>query len=161
MANAGDTFYLLFKISRDSRTRPFPFYALRLAHSKKSCCASLFPTQPLGAWAKECDRRDLGMYAILATGVTSRHCRRLGQIMARATQACEAPFVEAFCYGTRDDEWVVAQCGPIKVHLFTRETREQYKLELLYRNPDEFFQPGYRAAFWKRFQISACRQENH
>ena len=48
--------------------------------------------------------------------------------MFRATEACRAPFVEAFCYGTREDEWVVAHCGPIKVHLFTREMREQYQL---------------------------------
>ena len=30
-------------------------------------------------------------------------------------EACQAPFVEPFCYGTREDEWVVAHCGPIKV----------------------------------------------
>ena len=48
--------------------------------------------------------------------------------MFRATEACRAPFVEPFCYGTREDEWVVAHCGPIKVHLFTREMREQYQL---------------------------------
>ena len=51
-----------------------------------------------------------------------------GHIMFRATEACRAPFVEPFCYGTREDEWVVAHCGPIKVHLFTREMREQYQL---------------------------------
>ena len=27
----------------------------------------------------ECDRRDVGMFVIIATGVTARHCRRLGQ----------------------------------------------------------------------------------
>ena len=26
----------------------------------------------------DCDRRDVGMYVIIATGVTARHCRRLG-----------------------------------------------------------------------------------
>ncbi|CAJ1441468.1 unnamed protein product, partial [Effrenium voratum] len=57
-------------------------------------------------------------------------------------QACKVPFVEPFCYGTREDEWVVAHCGPIKVHLFTRETRDQYQLELLYRSPEDFFQVG-------------------
>eukprot|EP00931_Biecheleriopsis_adriatica_P100364 TRINITY_DN75690_c0_g1_i1.p1 TRINITY_DN75690_c0_g1~~TRINITY_DN75690_c0_g1_i1.p1 ORF type:complete len:540 (+),score=137.83 TRINITY_DN75690_c0_g1_i1:19-1638(+) len=90
----------------------------------------------------ECGRRDLGTFAVLGTGVTPRHCRRLGHIVSRATQACEVPHVEAFCWGTRNDEWVVAHCGPIKVHLFTRETREEYKLELLWRNPEEFYQFG-------------------
>ncbi|CAK9037159.1 unnamed protein product [Durusdinium trenchii] len=91
---------------------------------------------------EECDRRDVGTHAIIATGVTARHCRRLGHIMFRATEACEAPFVQAFCYGTRQDEWVVAHCGSIKVHLLTQEAREQYQLELLYRRPEYFFQPG-------------------
>ncbi|CAJ1356931.1 unnamed protein product, partial [Effrenium voratum] len=91
---------------------------------------------------EECGRRDVGLFALVATGVTSRHCRRLGQIMFRATEACKVPFVEPFCYGTREDEWVVAHCGPIKVHLFTRETRDQYQLELLYRSPEDFFQVG-------------------
>ena len=74
--------------------------------------------------------------------VPSNSDRPRGHIMFRATEACQAPFVEAFCYGTREDEWVVAHCGPIKVHLFTRETREQYQLEVLYRSPEYFFQPG-------------------
>eukprot|EP00913_Durusdinium_trenchii_P006925 g6514.t1 len=103
---------------------------------------------------EECDRRDVGTHAIIATGVTARHCRRLGHIMFRATEACEAPFVQAFCYGTRQDEWVVAHCGSIKVHLLTQEAQEQYQLELLYRSlvaddgrrvepmPEYFFQPG-------------------
>ncbi|CAK0818521.1 unnamed protein product, partial [Prorocentrum cordatum] len=63
-------------------------------------------------------------------------------IVSRATLACEAPHVDAFCYGTRNDEWVVAHCGPIKVHLFTRESREQYRLQELWERPDEFFLPG-------------------
>lgn len=36
---------------------------------------------------EECGRRDVGLFALVATGVTSRHCRRLGQIMFRATEA--------------------------------------------------------------------------
>lgn len=36
---------------------------------------------------EECDRRDVGTHAIIATGVTARHCRRLGHIMFRATEA--------------------------------------------------------------------------
>eukprot|EP00930_Biecheleria_cincta_P059296 TRINITY_DN45044_c0_g1_i1.p1 TRINITY_DN45044_c0_g1~~TRINITY_DN45044_c0_g1_i1.p1 ORF type:complete len:510 (+),score=82.79 TRINITY_DN45044_c0_g1_i1:24-1532(+) len=91
---------------------------------------------------EECGRRDIGTFAVLGTGATPQHCRRLGHIVSRAVQACAVPHVEAFCWGARDDEWVVAHCGPIKVHLFTRQCREDYKLELLWRSPGEFFQFG-------------------
>lgn len=91
---------------------------------------------------EKCGRRDIGTYGITATGVTSQHCRRLGEIVAKATQACRVPHVEAFCYGTRRDEWVVGHCGPIKVHIFTRETREEYNLDVLWETPEQFFQPG-------------------
>ena len=50
--------------------------------------------------------------------------------------------IEAFCYGTRNDEWVVAHCGPIKVHIFTRESRELYQLDVLWESPEDFFQLG-------------------
>jgi len=91
---------------------------------------------------RACGRHDVGTYGIVGTGVTTRHCRRMGDIISRATQSCAVPHVEAFCYGTREDEWVVAHCGSIKVHLFTREARELYQLEVLWHRPDEFFQPG-------------------
>lgn len=91
---------------------------------------------------EECGRRDVGTFAVLATGATAQHCRRLGHVVSKAVQACAVPHVEAFCWSGRDDEWVVAHCGSIKVHLFTRECREDYKLELLWRSPGEFFQFG-------------------
>eukprot|EP00812_Abedinium_dasypus_P001921 NODE_1232_length_1203_cov_203.541812.p2 GENE.NODE_1232_length_1203_cov_203.541812~~NODE_1232_length_1203_cov_203.541812.p2 ORF type:complete len:278 (+),score=86.10 NODE_1232_length_1203_cov_203.541812:321-1154(+) len=86
-----------------------------------------------------CGRRDVGTFGILGTGITTRHCRRLGEIMVRATEACRVPHVEAFCYGTREDEWVVAHCGGIKIHLFTIEAREDYRLDLLWQQPEEWF----------------------
>eukprot|EP00445_Apocalathium_hangoei_P071813 CAMPEP_0204164052 /NCGR_PEP_ID=MMETSP0361-20130328/36918_1 /ASSEMBLY_ACC=CAM_ASM_000343 /TAXON_ID=268821 /ORGANISM="Scrippsiella Hangoei, Strain SHTV-5" /LENGTH=642 /DNA_ID=CAMNT_0051120841 /DNA_START=23 /DNA_END=1949 /DNA_ORIENTATION=- len=89
-----------------------------------------------------CDRRDLGTFGVLMTGVTPQHCRRLGEIAAKATEAVKVPHVEAFCYGTRKDEWVVAHCGSIKVHVFTRDTREEYKLQQLWETPEHFFVPG-------------------
>eukprot|EP00928_Gymnodinium_smaydae_P035031 TRINITY_DN24716_c0_g1_i1.p1 TRINITY_DN24716_c0_g1~~TRINITY_DN24716_c0_g1_i1.p1 ORF type:complete len:584 (-),score=88.39 TRINITY_DN24716_c0_g1_i1:125-1876(-) len=89
-----------------------------------------------------CGRHDIGTHAIIATGITTQHCRRLGEIVSKATQSCNPPHVEAFCFGTRNDEWVVAHCGPMKVHLFTRESREQYQLELLWEQPENFFLPG-------------------
>lgn len=91
---------------------------------------------------EKCGRRDVGTHGITATGVTSSHCRRLGEIVSRAVQACRVPHVEAWCYGTRKDEWVVAHAGPIKVHIFTRETRDEYNLELLWESPEQFFLPG-------------------
>jgi len=89
-----------------------------------------------------CGRHDVGTHGIVASGVTTGHCRRLGEIAAKATQSLQVPHVEAFCYGTRNDEWVVAHCGPIKVHLLTRQCRELYKLELLWEKPEQFFEPG-------------------
>lgn len=89
-----------------------------------------------------CGRHDVGTHGIVATGVTTGHCRRLGEIVAKAVQYLKVPHVDAFCFGTRSDEWVVAHCGPIKVHLLTGQSREVYKLELLWQKPEEFFEPG-------------------
>lgn len=89
-----------------------------------------------------CERRDLGTHAIIATGVTAQHCRRLGEIAAKACEERMVRHIEAFCYGTRRDEWIVANCGPIKVHIFTRDTREEYDLKLLWEQPENFFVEG-------------------
>jgi len=90
----------------------------------------------------ECGRHDIGTHAVIATGITTRHCRRLGDIASKAVQLCKVPHVSAFCYGARQDEWVVAHCGPIKVHIFTKESREDYQLELLWKFPEQVLLPG-------------------
>jgi len=90
----------------------------------------------------ECERRDIGSHAIICTCHTSRHSRRLGNLVAKTVEKLGLPHTASYCYGTREDTWVLARLGPICVHLFIAETRPQYQLELLYRDPNKFFQPG-------------------
>jgi len=90
----------------------------------------------------ECERRDLGSHAIICTCHTSRHSRRLGNLVAKTVEKLGLPHTASYCYGTREDTWVLARLGPICVHLFIAETRPMYQLELLYRDPNKFFQPG-------------------
>ena len=42
---------------------------------------------------------ELRLHAIVATGVTTRHCRRLGHIMFRATEVGEWPLKRACFHG--------------------------------------------------------------
>mmetsp|Transcript_34479 Transcript_34479/g.89868 ORF Transcript_34479/g.89868 Transcript_34479/m.89868 type:complete len:164 (+) Transcript_34479:818-1309(+) len=84
-----------------------------------------------------CGRRDLGTFAIVGTGQTTHHCRRLGDLVARTLKDLKIPALDAFCWGTKNDEWVLARCGPYAVHLFTQSAREEYQLEALWTRPHD------------------------
>lgn len=88
-----------------------------------------------------CGRPDVGTHAIVATGMTPNHCRRMGDITAKAARWTETRHTECFCFASRNDQWVVAHCGPVKVHLFTPDARQLYKVEVLWQAPHEFFEP--------------------
>ncbi len=90
----------------------------------------------------ECGRHDVGQYAILGTGITPHHCRRVCKLIAKTVYALEVPHVMAYSWGSRKDEWTAAHLGPIHVHMFTPQAREDYKLEELWTSPETFFRPG-------------------
>jgi len=90
----------------------------------------------------EVERRDVGTHAIICTGHTTRHSRRLGNLVSKTIQKLEVPHTASYCFGTRNDEWVLAHVGPICVHMFTPYSRTQYQLEMLYNDPNHFFPPN-------------------
>ncbi|SIO73669.1 conserved Plasmodium protein, unknown function [Babesia microti strain RI] len=82
----------------------------------------------------ECNRRDIGLYAIISTGKTFSHCRRVGRLLYRIFVDLEIPFVSQVSYArsSRKDQWIIAHLGPLHVYLMTQELREFYKLEELW-----------------------------
>ncbi|CEM35940.1 unnamed protein product [Vitrella brassicaformis CCMP3155] len=90
---------------------------------------------------EECGRRDLGLYAIVATGQTPRHCRRAARLVSKTIKDLDVPYISAVSYswGSDTDEWNVAHCGPLKVHILSKEWRQSYNLENLWLRPHEHF----------------------
>ncbi|BAM41712.1 uncharacterized protein TOT_040000093 [Theileria orientalis strain Shintoku] len=90
----------------------------------------------------KCERRDQGLYVIIATGATPEHCRlvstvdngesrRVGRMLYNVIIDLEIPFVSkiSYCCRSRNDEWIVSHLGPLSVHLMTEEVRKRYSLE--------------------------------
>uniref|UniRef100_A0A0G4I4R9 Ribosomal silencing factor RsfS n=1 Tax=Chromera velia CCMP2878 TaxID=1169474 RepID=A0A0G4I4R9_9ALVE len=86
---------------------------------------------------EDCGRRDLGRYAVVATGQTPKHCKRLGRMMKRIFTETEIPHLDPRCYGSDAQEWHIAHCGPLLVHLLTSRARQAYNLEELWMRPHE------------------------
>ncbi|PFH33819.1 hypothetical protein BESB_080350 [Besnoitia besnoiti] len=90
-----------------------------------------------------CGRRDVARFAIVGTGRTPEHCRRVGRLLSRLIVELQVPFLSraAYCHSSRDDDWVIARCAHIHLHLMTRTVRSQYRLEDLWLLPHEHFGP--------------------
>ncbi|RQX74968.1 oligomerization domain protein [Toxoplasma gondii CAST] len=90
-----------------------------------------------------CGRRDVARFAIIGTGRTPAHCRRVGRLLSRLIVELQVPFLSraAYCHSNRDDDWVIARCAHIHLHLMTRTVRSQYRLEDLWLLPHEHFGP--------------------
>ncbi|PHJ16362.1 oligomerization domain protein [Cystoisospora suis] len=90
-----------------------------------------------------CGRRDVARYAIIATGRTPQHCRRVGRLLSRLMAQLAVPYLSraAYCHSNRGDDWVVARCAYVHVHLMTRAVRSVYRLEDLWLVPHEHFSP--------------------
>ncbi|GAB65416.1 hypothetical protein PCYB_061480 [Plasmodium cynomolgi strain B] len=98
----------------------------------------------------KCGRRDIGMFLILCTGETPRHNKRVGKLISRVFVDLEIPFISkvAYCYCNKFDDWIIAHCGPLKVHVVTKELRDVYDLENLFLYPHEHFDSGNFPAFF-------------
>ena len=88
-----------------------------------------------------CGRRDVGTYAIIGTGQTPKHCRRLGMCVLRKIEHLQIPGIIASCYGQGNEHFVTARAGPLVVHIMTDEERGSVELENMYLKPHEHFQP--------------------
>ncbi|CAA9987097.1 conserved Plasmodium protein, unknown function [Plasmodium knowlesi strain H] len=98
----------------------------------------------------KCGRRDIGMFLILCTGETPKHNKRVGKLISRIFVDLEIPYISkvAYCYCNKFDDWIIAHCGPLKVHVVTKELRELYDLESLFLYPHEHFDSGNFPAFF-------------
>jgi len=99
---------------------------------------------------EECGRRDLGMYSVVGTGQTSQHCIRVGQLVADTLRSLKIPYVSeaAYCWACRSDEWIVSHCGPVSIHLLTKEWRKSYRLEDLWASPHTHFNGSDFASYF-------------
>ncbi|KJP86494.1 hypothetical protein AK88_03870 [Plasmodium fragile] len=98
----------------------------------------------------KCGRRDIGMFLILCTGETPKHNKRVGKLISRIFVDLEIPFISkvAYCYCNKFDDWIIAHCGPLKVHVVTKELRDVYDLENLFLYPHEHFNSENFPAFF-------------
>ncbi|CAG9481342.1 conserved Plasmodium protein, unknown function [Plasmodium vivax] len=98
----------------------------------------------------KCGRRDIGMFLILCTGETPKHNKRVGKLISKIFIDLEIPYISrvAYCYCNKFDDWIIAHCGPLKVHVVTKELRDVYDLENLFLFPHEHFDSGNFPAFF-------------
>ncbi|KAK2196326.1 Nucleotidyltransferase superfamily [Babesia duncani] len=86
------------------------------------------------------NRRDQGLYCILATGTTNAHCRRVGRLLYRTLADLNVPFISkaCYCYNRRSCEWIIARLGPLVVHLVTDQVKSRYSLQDFWREALEY-----------------------
>ncbi|GAW79907.1 hypothetical protein, conserved [Plasmodium gonderi] len=89
----------------------------------------------------KCGRRDIGMFLILCTGQTPKHNKRVGKLISKIFVDLEIPYISkvVYCYCNKFDDWIIAHCGPLKIHIVTKELRDIYDLENLFLFPHEHF----------------------
>ncbi|KAF4689609.1 hypothetical protein FOZ62_000835 [Perkinsus olseni] len=86
-------------------------------------------------------RRDVGMWAIIATVQSGGHGRRLGSLCTRTVDELKIPGVTTSMNGRKADDWVIARLGAIVIHLMTKTRRETMNLEALLMRPHDWMGP--------------------
>jgi ribosome-associated protein len=80
-------------------------------------------------------------YFVIASGATERQVRTIVQAVEEA--AAEAGVKAIRREGERAGRWVLLDFADVVVHVFTREEREYYELERLWKDaPRQEWQPG-------------------
>ena len=74
-------------------------------------------------------------FFILATGTSSVHIRALADGVVEAME--KNAIQRARREGTNDASWVLLDYGDVVVHIFSREAREIYDLEKLWKSTEE------------------------
>ncbi|SBT86634.1 conserved Plasmodium protein, unknown function [Plasmodium malariae] len=89
----------------------------------------------------KCGRRDIGMFIILCTGQTPKHNKRVGKLISKIFIDLEIPYISnvVYCYCNKFDDWIITHCGPLKIHIVTKELRDYYDIENLFLYPHEHF----------------------
>ncbi|KAF4677530.1 hypothetical protein FOL47_000918 [Perkinsus chesapeaki] len=86
-------------------------------------------------------RRDVGMWAIIATVQSGGHGRRLGSLCTRTIEELKIPGVMTSMNGRKADDWVIARVGEVVIHLMTKTRRERMNLEALLMRPHDWMGP--------------------
>ena len=73
---------------------------------------------------------NLADFQIAATGTSSPHLKALGADLEKRLK--ERGLTGVRCCGTPDSGWMVLDAFDVIVHLFTRETRDYYRIEELW-----------------------------
>ncbi|CAD2086800.1 ribosomal silencing factor RsfS, putative [Plasmodium vinckei lentum] len=89
----------------------------------------------------KCGRRDIGMFLILCTGNTAKHNKKVGKLISKIFIDLEIPYISniIYCYCNKSDDWIISHCGPLKIHIVTKELRDKYDIENLFLYPHEHF----------------------
>jgi len=75
-------------------------------------------------------------YLVLATGTSEPHLRALRIELERALDRSKAP-IAGMETGEPGSGWTVVDAYQIMIHLFTREKREEYRLENLWKDAQD------------------------
>ena len=97
--------------------------AVRLLDMKKAEHVNLIEIQSVSS---------LGDYFVIATGTSSTHVKALADELEfkLKEEGVEPSHVE----GYRSNSWILLDYGAVIVHVFTRESREFYDLDRLWRD---------------------------
>lgn len=77
------------------------------------------------------DRTDIADYFVIASGTSNTHIRTLAdEVEYQMNLAGVSPMSYE---GRGNNSWILIDCGCVVVHVFSREAREFYNLDKLYR----------------------------
>ncbi|CRG99066.1 conserved Plasmodium protein, unknown function [Plasmodium relictum] len=98
----------------------------------------------------KCGRRDIGMFLILCTGQTAKHNKKVGKLISKILIDLEIPYISnvVYCYCNKFDDWIISHCGPLKIHIVTKEIRDIYNIENLFLYPHEHFDSQHFPSFF-------------
>ncbi len=77
------------------------------------------------------DKTDISDYFVLANGNSGTHIKTLADEVEYQLGLCEVPMLNY--EGRGNGTWVLLDYGRVVVHVFSRESREFYNLDKLYR----------------------------
>ncbi len=81
------------------------------------------------------DKTDISDYFVLVNGNSNTHIKTLADEVEYQLGLCEVPMLNY--EGRGNGTWVLLDYGRVVVHVFSREAREFYNLDKLYRGKRE------------------------
>lgn len=81
------------------------------------------------------DKTDISDYFVLVSGNSNTHIRTLADEVEYQLGLCSVPILNY--EGRGNGTWVLLDYGRVVVHVFSREAREFYNLDKLYREKRE------------------------